>query len=1721
MSIGTQQILQRYAKPLFVSSATSDADVPFSYRDWFAAYQGIIPGQEFKQYNEYLVNWYKDKSQEAIDPKVQLRLNYLTLLKQLQLFFTKEEAENWYNKVDITNDKELLLAIPYFAKKLKDIALYYLQLRDTIKESRLKYNQVGTNSGIVQQIQKFLLLNYTQKPNSSISLPSSIWRNVPELSSIKDSITVEIEELYDTKSYFDQSPTMPVSAYYDVNNIELQTFLTTKGLTLTSTEWIYKLGVYPLSASYVELSGGDLTELSQQIAKKYLSQDKFTSLTPTFSARTDFYAIDLATGNNFLYWPTGVYQSKAKTNPRYEPVFINESGLSTGATAGSSIELADTVFVKTTRGVEGAWFRNHLYDYKTANMEAEIAANTKTVFRFPFPGYGLSAEDIIWTGFGLKTDPQFFFLDTSIQQNIENAYWSTAIDLTAVTPININNTSFVQNRAYPNLNYDQADKIKVWSTSPNYTDRVFSGDANEAWLYRFNQTDISISLSSDTVIVWPYESINSADDFPTYYPKNFAEICLPLPVSAVNFSRAIAGNTLSSADVIYKINNYKDTSDLAIECCWLSGAPSNYPATKILSVTQGELQLLAKPGEHTRFIWNGADFTNADLVFKTLRHQPDCKFANTNNPTYLDSNLCTCKQVLFTPFGHPGQEYDDNSKFADFIIENNFDPQSLDLSIWKDSTNTGYTQSSAFGWYKTNSKIGWGDGQWFTGSEATENKFYLQKGKAYVYYRAGVVKEDKEDIILPEYVIRYPYNTNNQTWIRAYKNADNEWVNSNQPSSMILYPGDILLYHRVQTVSYNLTSTAIETVDISENRGSVWTDFDFITVSQDKQVVLGYPSQTFLGGSSPTSQLPRVGINNLLTILQWSISGSTLPITYYRNTPSVLFTPLCAGTYIFAVTAMSATQLGLPSYTASTSGLYIFNNIPQLTAILPTIQVPTLTTYNTPVPNFVLNIPLQGWNYNLGYNSYNENCKTGSLNPYVASGNTGAKPFWAKAYIQKDLNTGYKGINSWGTPQRLKDLYNIITQPEISDIVLKTGNKIEYTRNNPVNLFWKQPVELKVIVDKNEWCTLNFVTTGESNLQDQLTNFKNELVVYPTSATSQLKFQSFVDNEPIEVYYNALNAFTWNITANPEIPESIFETSSATSIIQTVQPWANLSNRFYPTVAAFPSFEEIYSTQDIGGFFTPSNIGASVYVDQDYTATLNPSSGALNRYFENIKQTYNNRGLTKEDQLTPYTNYTENNIWLKEPLFTGPIAGTVKKSTFKKYQKFLPYQSGYESNSRLKIGLLNPQSRQTPWGGKEDSEWTDLQNKPTTFTGEANVSLWADSQVLKQTELEIDNWCTDIFGNQYGLYKNLDNTTPFERKFITGEVWVRKNSQIVQPGNTSLKNVFDTYTGTSLINELTGTGIRKIDVFFDTLLVETSGAVLFEKINYDYDADNIFSVADEARYLSLVMPVSTNLNKEFANQDLTQFTFAKAGDTWFLPEEKLVVQSVCGLNNSILTPELYQLDLGNQNFKKIFPILAQDITSINSLSSLNIISIDPPTLSHNAFKREYLLTLFGTTNTQKNIIIEIPIKDLNTKEAKSIIVYSPFESTTPVNPPSITQTLYTQLAISNIEYLDALNFQCVADNGPVVFEKVSGPSWINLSPTGLFNGTPPFATTRYYTNFKVTNSVGPTYYSFIVDVDFTEILTIYYLYTEGYELSGGDSFIVQEENNDRIIVIPE
>jgi hypothetical protein len=1684
---------RRYARPERIATDTFDTDTPFPFRTWVQSYQGIIPGEEYNLYNQYLTDWYKNNDSKKINEKVNIKLNYLKLLRQLQPFFKQEEVEQWYNSININNDKEVLLAIPFFAKKLKDIALYYYELRENIHRSKTKYNLVGTNTGLDLLLKNFLLANYTKRPNSTITIPAAIWRLVPDLSSVKDTINIEVEELYDFYNYLDHSPTIPVSGYYNLDTTEFTNYFNTLNLPVTSANWIYSTGIFNVSGNSFDFAEVvDTINISQEIVNKYLGSNKATVSIQTLSAQSYFFDVPIQRGNNFFYWPSGVYKSNIENLPRFDAQPLSSVGLESIATAGSGIQDSDTIFIKTKTGTLGAWLRLNEFDITNPSMRVEFEGDSVTRFKYPFPGYGLSANDIPWTGFGLSSDSRFSYLEQNLKLQIEKTYWSTAITLSSFTPIPLNSTTLVTNKAHPAVNFNFADKIRTWSEAPNYTEPVYSGPVKEAWMYKFTQTNISVASGEDNTILWPFYKIDSNLDYPADLPGDIYNQCLPVSLSSIKFDYATASNIITGADTFYKIQNYQSSSQDATECAWLSGKTIYYPETNITAVIQPSLNAVFQSGQFTKFLWQGENNTNCNVVFKDNKHQEDCEYLLNSNNTYNNFKSCTCKQVLFTPLGHPGNNFYDNGRFCDFIIEDTTSNDNFDLNNWKDSNGDKLLSSNNFAWYKTSNKISWGDGVWKTGPG--DDGLLLKTGKTYFYYRQNLKDVNLEDESLPEYVVRYSYDNYfgtqptepNFKWIIGQKN-NTAWLGTTTETNFTIYPSDLLIYSRQPQNTFTISKSAIQSQIISENRGSLWTNFDYLTINannNEQQFILNYPSNLDYT-TTETSQIPNLKFPNLVEILMWSVSSTTgRPVTFFRNTPTITIAPTVTGLYSFSVTAISATTLppttifqvitgysnttppALTSITTSfyytNTGLYIFNNIPQVTAIPVESLVYLTTSFSTPTPGFVLTTPLYGWDYN-----------TNSSSDKIA-GNIGARPFWAKVELDKNTQTDYKGIDSWGNYITFTDQHNFIVQPTISDIVLTTGSYIEYKRSISNRFVWEQPINVLTTSNKRTWSTLEFNTSGTFNISKLVPSDTFDLVVLPTTKPSTLTLESIVENEPVEIHYNAVNPFVWSVTAIPQIQETVFTEICAQQITNISRPWNNFIYRNYPNVAVLPTIENLSGIAQIGGIFTPTNLGVTQYLNRDFTTGTILTSVALSGAFDTSKLYFGGRGVTKQDQLSPYEITSEDSIWLKEPAIATSIAGTIKKDIFKKYQKFIPYQSKFETNPRSKEGIITPSSRLSPWTGPTNSDWGDVQNYPLSFTGELNVDNWSNSQILKNTNLLLDNWITDIFGNQYGLYKDIKSINPQDRKTVGGEIWVRKNSQIVSPGYVALSGIFDTYKNTTLYKQLTGRGITHLDIFSDIMYVQTSGTVIFERLFYEYNNDYIFSLTDDTRAISLEVPVQTNLNREFTNS-VKGVNLAKAGEVWYIPDQKNILLPICGLSGTQVFFELYNYNINSLALQKVFPISQDDIISLNSLSSLQFSNFSAPVLAYNKLKSQFVLTILCQNLNNLDTIIELSINNFFNFSLENITIYEPTKQITQIIPPVISQQLYRNQSFS-APLLVLLN----TSNGPAKFEGINLPSWASLTTAGVLSGNLP--SKGYYTlPFVATNEAGPAYYSYTID----------------------------------------
>ena len=1606
---------------------SSDLNAPYSFLEWKERLPSIVEKDAIYHYNTYVLEWFSKNKEKTVSQKFLLRQKYLYLLDQLQLFFTEEEKNTWYAQVNLADEKELLLAIPYFARKLKDIALYYLKLRKQLKNTKLKYNTVGTTAGLEQEIYSYLLETFSTNNNE---LSSSLYTTLPSFSALQESLTVQVEELYDDKQYFDLSPTKPLSGYFDLSHKITSDFLATKGIVLSSSEWLFESFSIPVSTSFdafVDQLTGNIFELSDtslygSFVEKYIAENKYSLNFVSASSVTETYDINITSGDNYFYYPYGTTDTSTSILKQITPVALSSLNVGT-ATAGTTLENSDTMFVKNGDVIKSAWLRYQEYDESPKNVSAVLKKDSTTSFIFPFPGYGLSGQELPWTGSGFETNAEYDFLTKELKAQVNQAYWSQTLPSDSCTTFLLNNTTLVSSGATPNVNPSFADQIFLRLERSSNTLTPF-GALSGAWLYKFTKTALPISPNEPNVIAWPYNIVDTANDYPEYLKNiSYTGACNPVSIQEISTSLSIAASSIDLSDKIYKLNKFSDTTDEALECVWLSGSLVDQGGYRY--VEQDGFSSLFAAGQPIRFVWTGPEST-LDSVFRSAEHRKDCPFV-TKSPSVsaFEWQKCTCKQVYHSPFGHPSKTFQSENSFADFIakdIENDLAP--FDLGSWRDSTNRPAISSLEFAWYKTNSEHSWGSGQWVSNLLLSAAPFKLQPGKAYFYRRANT-KTDAES--MPPYVVNHSFSTTDTKWIEAKLTENGTWVSTDKESLMSFYPGDFVKYDRQkQTTSYLLSSQLIE--NTSTNNGSIWSVYDSIPVvcGADNSTTISWPIDTKPFGSTD-SQYPTTSFLDITAVNAWKITRIQDNVSQtITNLNTVTFVPPMTGTYSVAVTATKA------------GGQKIFEStiIPRITAIPQYSTQDIEYKFETPSSGFLIEQPLGGWNYNTNK---------------IDSKASGARPYWAVLDNRKNSTTRYKGVYSWGYQDEYIDNYLPNSNPVISPIEINYGTILEYFRKG-YSFTWKQPITYKQFLGTTQWCEISSTTTQASNLSSFYTSKQNpELNVIAKTTPTDILLTNTLNGAPVEVFYYALKDFVWTTSVNvlqdvaAPIPFTWFDAQT---------PWTTLTNRFYPTIANVPVMDETYSLQDVGGYFLPQNLGASQFINKDFTPALKTTNLSRTFLTEDTNIHVGGRGRTKEDQNTLY-DWTENNQWLKESATTGELAGSVKKSLTKTLQTFVPYQSNIEETA---LGLVTPRSRISPWGGLYDEQWTDVANEPKGFTGVRNVSAWAATQVLKQNEKAVDCWTSDIYGNQYGLFKQLSGVPIAEQINTSGELWTRINDQSVDPAYVSLSAIFEPFKtiNETVYKELTGSGIRYIDCYFNNLFIETESSVMYAGIDYNYESATIDSTFDNTRF----KPLDDNL---------------KFDRNWFFTAEKKVVGLFTEISGNSFSPALYEMDLATRKFKKIFPTdLTNTANLTSSLSGIEFETLSRGAFSYNSSLQTYLITYTGTDVNDKMFIADFYVKKAEQISLIEVNLYTDFFNLTAVNEPPIVLTPY--LSTINVG-LTPFAVSVSAINDPFAYTLLNYTTEVTAITSngyGVFTGTLPVG--LHHINYTVSNNIGDSIY---------------------------------------------
>ena len=852
-------ILNNISKPISLTDIPETT--PLSFSEWTTRNTGIGFSDVESQYAKYVQSFRKDIEERETKVAAQLKEDYTTLLKRLQVIFQDDEEFERYRSIDLGSETNLALIIPAYARKLKDIALFYSRKREELKHKKLEYNLVGSYDGLSQLLYSNLVSRFTNHNYNSFTSDNPLITSSPEFSAIAANLSIEVEELYDTTDYYkDLESVNPFTCLFDgICRSIISTPLSAKAdpiennyLCFPSKETVDDL----LFRSYAAYLSTDT---------RYVSGGYYVENYKTFN-------IPFEKGNNFFYWFSGKTVFDIPEG-NYKGIPIN-SMTWTDAHGNSAFDVSDLVFVNAGNAlIKGAWLQDTKYVTVSADLHATITDGK--IFKFPYPDFGTSAVGGDWSGPGLddtsRKTRQFFPTEedfTITEGTINSVYWNSFSSLSTVHSIYLQETDLGR-QGTASSRYMNADKVFV--TDQNDETILYSGERRVAWLYDFRQTQIPI-VPGENKIYFPLQRYEKDNELFFHFKKGE-----PVALSSVSvpdsFVGAVAGETLEDADLMVR---NKSICGPRIEMAWLKAVPlryynnsgggpcncdpdltSHYTGWQFISGgMQPGVSFKCDSNNYQRFVWTGettsinkvrgfTGFAHDDTCpYKRLDHSvsiADTNFLNTANREIFEKwDKCTCQAIQYSPFGHNHTNVDAYSTTPDFIVRDTTYPSNFNKKSWQGRDRKDYRTSEDFARFfpqLIEKDVGWGKGSW---KSQTGGDFILEKGVSYIYYRADT---NNCTFRSPYFIINdaYPPGTAPDdncvkgsyypVWMKATQDVNGKWVDAGVRTDMVMEFGDFLNYTHRPAYAETRQQLLYNGTEIASVSG------DYITVLKDDPAV--------------------------------------------------------------------------------------------------------------------------------------------------------------------------------------------------------------------------------------------------------------------------------------------------------------------------------------------------------------------------------------------------------------------------------------------------------------------------------------------------------------------------------------------------------------------------------------------------------------------------------------------------------------------------------------------------------------------------------------------------------------------------------------------------------------------------------------------------------------------------------------------------------------------
>ena len=378
-----------------------------------------------------------------------------------------------------------------------------------------------------------------------------------------------------------------------------------------------------------------------------------------------------------------------------------------------------------------------------------------------------------------------------------------------------------------------------------------------------------------------------------------------------------------------------------------------------------------------------------------------------------------------------------------------------------------------------------------------------------------------------------------------------------------------------------------------------------------------------------------------------------------------------------------------------------------------------------------------------------------------------------------------------------------------------------------------------------------------------------------------------------DFYYLSVGSTISNVVSG-----LLFKTDNTTG--SNLHSLKNIDN---PTIASVQSLENLYTDYMMGKFFIPSKSGILQY--NAFKKNYYVNYGKLS---PNSVYVFPDPDIVESGKFNSPLVYRVDTSFNKQKLQSGIRLGEIISDSY--FQRFYPYESLSQDLRLQPYGLSLVTDNVDFWNGEKDSEWT----KSDIWPGLDQVEkLPIDERLasLMQDAGGMAEWYSDIYGNEFGLYKDTNSVSIFEKKKLTkGSLYVKNGvTGIVSNANDILNDVYLKYPG--FVNSELKDGIYSVYVIKNVVVLETKNYVVVDSYDFDFSSGKFLNVLSPGIYIPKA-EINPNIEK-FVNS-----FYVESSDNLYLCFLKLL-PSLSSSNYKSIYPAIYQLEVESLRFDQRHP----------------------------------------------------------------------------------------------------------------------------------------------------------------------------------------------------------